>query len=88
MQCCAQPFGCAVLLSVSWCKVYAIAFNNPYGDKVATGSFDKTARLWDVNTGDCCYQLRGELDLPASVGCVVDPQQCTQQCTCSWHLAH
>jgi hypothetical protein len=52
------------------CKVYAIAFNTPYGDKVATGSFDKTARLWDANTGDCCYQLRGELTLPASAGCV------------------
>lgn len=41
------------------CQVYAIAFNNPYGDKVATGSFDKTARLWDVKSGDCCHQLRG-----------------------------
>jgi WD40 repeat protein len=35
-----------------WCspaecvpQVYAIAFNNPYGDKVVTGSFDKTAKL-------------------------------------------
>jgi dynein assembly factor with WDR repeat domains 1 len=26
-------------------QVYAIAFNNPYGDKVVTGSFDKTAKL-------------------------------------------
>jgi len=41
------------------CQVYAIAFNNPYGDMVATGSFDKTARLWDVKSGDCCHQLRG-----------------------------
>uniref|UniRef100_A0A2K6F3T1 Dynein assembly factor with WD repeats 1 n=1 Tax=Propithecus coquereli TaxID=379532 RepID=A0A2K6F3T1_PROCO len=28
--------------------VYAIAFNNPYGDKIATGSFDKTCKLWSV----------------------------------------
>jgi WD40 repeat protein len=40
-------------------QVYAIAFNNPFGNKVATGSFDKTARIWDVSTGDSCYQLRG-----------------------------
>ena len=32
--------------------VYAIAFNNPYGDKVVTGSFDKTCKLWDVSTGE------------------------------------
>ena len=25
--------------------VYAIAFNNPYGDKIVTGSFDKTAKV-------------------------------------------
>jgi dynein assembly factor with WDR repeat domains 1 len=25
--------------------VYAIAFNLPYGDKVATGSFDSTAKV-------------------------------------------
>ena len=31
--------------------VYAISFNLPYGDKVATGSFDTTAKLWSVDTG-------------------------------------
>ena len=35
--------------------VYAISFNNPFGDKVATGSFDKTARVWDATTGNCHY---------------------------------
>ena len=25
--------------------VYAIAFNNPYGDKIITGSFDKTCKV-------------------------------------------
>ena len=39
--------------------VYAIAFNNPYGDKIITGSFDKTCKLWDANTGECYYTLRG-----------------------------
>jgi dynein assembly factor with WDR repeat domains 1 len=32
--------------------VYCIAFNNPFGDKVVTGSFDKTAKIWDVETGN------------------------------------
>jgi len=27
--------------------VYCIAFNNPFGDRIATGSFDKTAKIWD-----------------------------------------
>ncbi len=40
-------------------QVYAIAFNNPYGDKVVTGSFDKTAKLWDAYTGQLYYTLRG-----------------------------
>ena len=25
--------------------VYSLAFNNPFGDRVATGSFDKTAKV-------------------------------------------
>ena len=25
--------------------VYALAFNNPYGDKIVTGSFDRTAKV-------------------------------------------
>ena len=43
----------AELLSLEGHKnvVYAIAFNNPYGDRVATGSFDRTAKIWDANTG-------------------------------------
>jgi dynein assembly factor with WDR repeat domains 1 len=39
--------------------VYAIAFNNPFGDKIVTGSFDKTCKLWDSNTGQLYYTLRG-----------------------------
>ena len=39
--------------------VYAIAFNNPYGDKIATGSFDKTAKIWDMATGDCLHTYKG-----------------------------
>jgi len=25
-----------------------MAFNNPYGDKIVTGSFDKKAKIWDA----------------------------------------
>lgn len=39
--------------------VYAIAFNNPFGDRVATGSFDKTAKIWDANTGQLYHTMRG-----------------------------
>merc|ERR1712060_622486 len=39
--------------------VYAIAFNNPFGDKVVTGSFDKTAKLWNSETGELLHTLRG-----------------------------
>lgn len=28
--------------------VYAIAFNNPWGNKIITGSFDKTCKLWNA----------------------------------------
>ena len=39
--------------------VYAIAFNNPFGDKVVTGSFDKTAKIWNSQTGELLHTLRG-----------------------------
>lgn len=32
--------------------VYAIAYNNPFGDKIVTGSFDKTCKLWHAETGE------------------------------------
>jgi dynein assembly factor with WDR repeat domains 1 len=49
-------------------QVYAIAFNNPFGDKVVTGSFDKTARIWNAHTGQCLLILKGQqlLLLPSS----------------------
>ena len=39
--------------------VYAIAFNNPYGDKIITGSFDKTCKLWSAETGMLHHTFRG-----------------------------
>jgi dynein assembly factor with WDR repeat domains 1 len=29
-----------------------MAFNNPFGNLIVTGSFDKTAKIWDANTGN------------------------------------
>ena len=28
-----------------------MAFNVPYGNKICTGSFDETAKIWDTFTG-------------------------------------
>ena len=28
-----------------------MAFNVPYGNRIATGSFDETAKIWDTVTG-------------------------------------
>lgn len=39
--------------------VYCLDFNNPFGDRVATGSFDKTAKIWKTETGQCVQTLRG-----------------------------
>jgi dynein assembly factor with WDR repeat domains 1 len=36
-----------------------MAFNVPFGDRVATGSFDKTAKIWDTNTGELFSTLKG-----------------------------
>jgi len=54
--------------------VYAIAFNNPWGDKIITGSFgvfyftnintsrfllDKTCKIWNAENGDLFHTYRG-----------------------------
>lgn len=39
--------------------VYCLGFNNPYGDRVATGSFDKTTKIWSVDDGKCLLTLWG-----------------------------
>lgn len=30
---------------------------NAEGDKILTGSFDRTAMVWDTRTGECIYVL-------------------------------
>lgn len=39
--------------------VYTMAFNNPFGNLVMTGSFDKTAKIWDSVTGECKNTFKG-----------------------------
>lgn len=39
--------------------VYTLAFNNPWGDKIVTGSFDYKAKIWDANTGQRYHTLVG-----------------------------
>ena len=36
-----------------------MSFNVPYGNRVATGSFDKTAKLWDTTNGKLISTFAG-----------------------------
>ena len=35
---------------------------NPQGTRILTASSDKTAQIWDVDTGDCLQVLEGHTD--------------------------
>jgi len=37
-------------------EIVSLNFNSD-GDKIVTGSFDKTARIWDTKTGKCIHVL-------------------------------
>ena len=31
-------------------------------EKVVSGSYDKTLKIWNIKTGQCCHTLRGHVD--------------------------
>lgn len=37
-------------------EIVSLSFNSD-GDKLVTGSFDKTARVWDAQNGKCMFIL-------------------------------
>lgn len=58
--------------------VYSVAMNNPFGDKILTGSFDRTAKLWEVSTGKLWHTLEGHV---AEIVCVIFDPTSTRACT-------
>ena len=50
-----------VFISFTICFLGQITFN-PQGSSVLTASADKTARLWDPETGNCKQVLEGHTD--------------------------
>jgi len=46
--------------------VYGVAFK-PNGQEIATGSLDKTARIWNVGTGQCTRVIKDHADAVMSV---------------------
>jgi len=47
-------------------QVYSVAFS-PDGERLATGSWDKTAKIWNVETGQEYLTLEGHANLVSSV---------------------
>ena len=46
--------------------VYSVAYS-PDGTKIISGSYDKTIKIWDANTGECLKTLEGHSDWVNSV---------------------
>ena len=49
-------FSCISYLNQAYSIEQTITF---FSDKIATGSFDKTCKLWNAQTGQCYFTYRG-----------------------------
>jgi WD40 repeat protein len=57
-----QPVRTTQCTSLAFTNLFtdsATAAVHRFGDKVVTGSFDKTAKIWDSSTGELLHTLRG-----------------------------
>jgi dynein assembly factor with WDR repeat domains 1 len=51
---------CIQWLSTTPTGIYIRLITHPsYRDKIVTGSFDRTAKIWDANTGQRYHTLKG-----------------------------
>jgi len=52
-----------VMLYTAWLSIIHSGKKSQYltlcRDKIVTGSFDKKAKIWDANTGQCYHTLKG-----------------------------
>lgn len=52
---------------------------SPDGTRIVTGSNDRTARVWNVQTGECLFELKGHTEGITSVAYSVDGKQIVVQ---------
>lgn len=58
----------SVVRGFSYIKIIGFFFQ--FSDKIATGSFDKTCKVWSTETGKCYHTFRGHsAEIVSSDGC-------------------
>ncbi|ETL90446.1 hypothetical protein L917_10910 [Phytophthora nicotianae] len=64
--------------------VFSLAFNKPHATRLLSGSFDKTCRLWDVQTKTAIGVYRGHAG--EVVGAVYAPESSSSECFGSYSV--